>query len=160
MSLPKDLEIYKAADNLLAFALRFQLQVPRAYRVAVGQRVSDTCVEILLLVARANAARGDSREFHIERLLENLEAITALLRAAHNSYQTAKNNTIQRLISTKAWSESIELTDSIAKQAHGWLKSARGGGVGSGAGGASESPSRPITAGTTDSLFATAAPAA
>jgi hypothetical protein len=125
MSLAKDLEIYKAADSLLAFALKFQLQVPRAYRVAVGQRISEQSVEILLLVARANAARGEAREFHIAKLLEQLEAITALLRAAHSSYQRAQNNTVQRLISTKAWAESIELTDSIAKQAHGWLKSAR-----------------------------------
>lgn len=97
MSLAKDLEIYKAADGLLAFALKFQLQVPRAYRVAVGQRISEQSVEILLLVARANAARGEARELHIAKLLEQLEAITALLRAAHSSYQRAQNNTVLRL---------------------------------------------------------------
>jgi hypothetical protein len=52
MALSKDLEIYKAADALLAFALRVQTQVPRAYRVAVGQKVCHECVEILLSVAR------------------------------------------------------------------------------------------------------------
>lgn len=117
MALSKDLEIYKAADALLAFALRVQTQVPRAYRVAVGQKVCNECVEILLSVARANAARGPSREQHIATLLEQLEGITALLRASHNS--------ALRVISTKAWAESIELTDSIGKQAQGWLKSAR-----------------------------------
>jgi hypothetical protein len=30
-----------------------------------------------------------------------------------------------RLISTGTWSSSIELTDSVGKQANGWLKSAR-----------------------------------
>ena len=69
MALSKDLEIYKAADALLAFALRVQTQVPRAYRVAVGQKVCNECVEILLSVARANAARGPSREQHIATLL-------------------------------------------------------------------------------------------
>lgn len=117
MSLAKDLEIYKAADSLLAFALRLQANIPRAYRVAVGQKVSNECVEILLSVARANVARGPAREHYIETLLEQLEAIIALLRASHNS--------ALRVISTKAWAESIELTDSIGKQAHGWLKSAR-----------------------------------
>ena len=48
-------------------------------------------------------------------LLERLEAATALLRASHGL----------RLISTKVWAESIELTDSVGKQAGGWLKSAR-----------------------------------
>jgi hypothetical protein len=115
MALAKDLEIYKAADQLLALSLRLQVQVPRAYRQAVGQRISNECADILLTVARANAARGESREAHIATLLERLEAATALLRASHGL----------RLISTKVWAESIELTDSVGKQANGWLKSAR-----------------------------------
>lgn len=114
MALAKDLEIYKAADQLLALSLRLQTQVPRAYRVAVGQRISNECADILLTVARANAARGSSRETHISSLLERLEAASALLRASHGL----------RLISSKVWAESIELTDSVGKQAHGWLKSA------------------------------------
>lgn len=113
MSLAQDLEIYKAADALLALALQVQAQVPRAYRVAVGQRISNECADILLTVARANAARGASREGHIAQLLERLEAAIVLLRASHNL----------KLIPHKVWAASIELTDSIGKQAHGWLKS-------------------------------------
>ena len=56
MSLAKDLEIYRSADALLALSLQVQAQVPRAYRVAVGQRISNECADILLTVARANAA--------------------------------------------------------------------------------------------------------
>ena len=78
-------------------------------------RISNECADILLTVARANAARGPSRKQHIGTLLERLEAATALLRASHGL----------RLISTKVWAESIELTDSVGKQAQGWLKSAR-----------------------------------
>jgi hypothetical protein len=115
MSLAKDLDIYKDANQLLILALQVQAQVPRAYRVAVGQRISNECADILLTVARANAARGPSREAQIAKLLEHLEAATVLLRAAHNL----------RLIPTKVWASSIELTDSVGKQAHGWLKSAR-----------------------------------
>ena len=87
MALSKDLEIYKAADALLAFALRVQTQVPRAYRVAVGQKVCNECVEILLSVARANAARGPSREQHIATLLERLRTMPAAdTFTAGNSY--------------------------------------------------------------------------
>lgn len=115
MALAKDLEIYKAAEALLQLALKLQVQVPRAFRLAVGQRISNECADILLTVARANAARGPSRETHIAALLERLEAATVLLRASH----------AMRLINNKVWAESIELTDSVGKQAHGWLKSAR-----------------------------------
>lgn len=137
MSLAKDLEIYKAATELLTLALRLQMQVPRPYRVAVGQRISNECADILMMVARANAARGPSREGHITNLLERLESAIVLLRASHSL----------EIISQKVWAQSIELTDSVGKQAHGWLKSARNGVASVGA----------IT-GTTESLFA--APAA
>lgn len=112
MSLAQDLEIYKSADSLVALALQVQAQVPRVYRLAVGQRISNEAVEILLTVGRANAARGASREQHIARLLEQLEATRALLRAAHAC----------KAIPTKVWAQSIELTDSVGKQATGWLK--------------------------------------
>ena len=112
MSLAKDLDIYKAADALLTLSLKVQAQVPRAYRVAVGQRISNECADILMTVARANAARGDSREAQIAKLLEHLEAAVVILRASF---------TLQ-LIPLKVWAASIELTDSIGKQANGWLK--------------------------------------
>lgn len=112
MSLAKDLEIYRAADALLTLSLKVQAQVPRAYRVAVGQRISNECADVLMTVARANAARGAAREAQIARLLEHLEAATVLLRASHSL----------RLIPLKVWAASIELTDSIGKQANGWLK--------------------------------------
>lgn len=115
MSLPQDLEIYKAADALLALSLSLQAQIPRAFRQAVGQRISNECAEILLTVARANAARGASREAHIAKLLEHLEGAIVFLRASHSL----------KLISHKVWAASIDLTDSVGKQAHGWLKSAR-----------------------------------
>lgn len=115
MSLAKDLEIYKAAEQLLQLALKAQAQIPRAYRVAVGQRISNECADILLSVARANAGRGESRQRQIERLLEHLEAITVLMRASHQ----------MKLISTHIWASSIELTDSVGKQANGWLKVTR-----------------------------------
>lgn len=115
MSLARDLEIYKAATELLTLSLSVQAQVPRAYRHAVGLRISNECADILLTVARANAARGYRREEHIAQLLERLEAAIVLLRAGH----------ALRIISTKVWATSIELTDSVGKQAHGWLKSAR-----------------------------------
>ena len=47
--------------------------MPRPYRVAVGQRISNECADILMMVARANAARGQSREGHITNLLERLD---------------------------------------------------------------------------------------
>lgn len=115
MTLAQNLDIYKAADALLVLSLKVQAQVPRSYRLAIGQRLSNECAEILLAVARANVARGERREQHIEKLLEHVEATTVLMRAAHTV----------KAIPRGVWSESIELTDSVGKQANGWLKASR-----------------------------------
>lgn len=116
MSLAKDLEIYRAADALLKLALKVQAQVPRAYRVAVGMRISNEAADILVLVARANAARGESRAMQLRSLLERVEAARVLLRAAYEL----------KIIARGIWAESIELTDSVGKQANGWLSATTG----------------------------------
>lgn len=116
MALTTDLDIYRQASGLLSLAIDVQAQIPRAFRASMGNRIADECVEILVLIARANAARtGERRAAQIESLLERLDVAKFLLRAAHE----------KRLIAPKVWSSSIQLTDSVGKQANGWLKSAR-----------------------------------
>ena len=116
MALSTDLDIYKQANGLLSLCVDVQAQIPRAFRASLGNRIADECVELLILIARANAARsGAVRATHIEAMLERLDVAKFLLRAAHD----------KRLISSKVWTTSIQLTDNIGKQANGWLKSAR-----------------------------------
>ncbi len=116
MTLSTQLDIYKQATQLLSLAVDVQAVIPRAFRASMGARIADECVELLVLIGRANAARdpGD-RAAHIGYLLERLEVTTFLLRASHE----------KRLISRTLWANSILLTDSVGKQANGWLKSAR-----------------------------------
>ena len=116
MALTTDLEIYKAASDLLSLAVDVQANIPRAFRASMGNRIADECIEIMVLIARANAARAAERRLaQIELLLERLDVARFLLRAAHD----------KRLISGKLWAKSIQLSDSVGKQANGWAKSAR-----------------------------------
>ncbi|MBD9395174.1 four helix bundle protein [Acidovorax sp. ACV01] len=116
MSLATDLEIHKQGTALLDLCADVQARIPRAFRASMGYRISDECVEILVLIGRANAARQpQDRANHLEKLLERLQVAQILLRSAH----------AKRLIATKLWATSIELTDTIGKMANGWLKSAR-----------------------------------
>lgn len=118
MALTTELDIYKQASALLSLAIDVQSHIPRAFRASMGARIADECVELLVLIGRANAARtGPARAAHIDALLEHLDVARFLLRAAHDHRE--------RLISTPLWSRSIALTDNLGKQAHGWLKSAR-----------------------------------
>lgn len=116
MALPTSLDIYKQSSALLSLAVDVQSNIPRAFRASMGMRMADECVELLVLIGRANAARVPAeRVAHIERLLEHLEVAVLLFRVAHD----------KKLISPKLWASSITLTDSVGKQANGWLKSAR-----------------------------------
>lgn len=82
MSLHTDLDIYKSAEAFFELALAMQKHVPREFRLVVGQRISGLAADILLQVARANKAMGDSaRLAHLAVLAEQIEAATGLLGA-------------------------------------------------------------------------------
>jgi hypothetical protein len=114
MALHTELQIHKVGVELLGLAADVQAAIPRNFR-HFGNRISDECIELLVAIARANAARGAAKAPHIEQLLERLDAVAVLLRVAHS----------KRLVSQKLWSASMQLTGSIGRQAGGWLKSAR-----------------------------------
>jgi hypothetical protein len=117
MSLAKDLDIYQAARDLLTLGLQMQANISRTYRAVLGAPIGHECMQILLHISKANVARGSSREGHIAKLLEHLESVVLLFRCAADLKQ----------ISNAVWARSIELTDSVGKQANGWLKRTAGG---------------------------------
>ncbi len=115
MALHSQLPIYKQGYELLTLASDVQLNMPRAFKASLGSKIHSECVEILVLIGRANAARSAARAPHIVALAERIEVVTLLLRLSHD----------KRFISPKLWAGAIQLTESIGKQAGGWLKSAR-----------------------------------
>jgi hypothetical protein len=116
MALHTDLPIYRTGVRLLQLAIQAQEQMPRGIKRSLGDKISAHCVEMLDLMALANAARHAERAEHIRHLMTQLRASTVLLRVSHDS----------RYVSTKLWAQSVQLLDSIGKQAGGWLKNASG----------------------------------
>ncbi len=114
MALHTELQIHKVGVELLSLAADVQAAIPRSFR-HYGNRIGDECTELLVAIARANAARGQGKAAHIEQLLERLDVVAVLMRVAHG----------KRLISQKLWAASMQLTGSIGRQAGGWLKSSR-----------------------------------
>ena len=86
--------------------------MPRDFKVSIGGKLRDECVEIVVLIFRANVARDKAG--HIGTLIERLQVAELLLRLSRD----------KRLISTRQYARSIELTTSIGKQAGGWRRSA------------------------------------
>lgn len=115
MALHTDLAIYQSADALFDLSLDIQKNMPREFRVVIGQKLASECADILLLVGRANKAMDASRLNHLVTLAERIEGVTALLRGGHR----------KKAYSTGVWAKSIELTDTLGKQCTGWRKDTR-----------------------------------
>lgn len=56
MAMHTELSIYKAASGLLQMATNLTRNIPRELKQSLGRRVIDECVDVLMLIARANAA--------------------------------------------------------------------------------------------------------
>jgi hypothetical protein len=110
MTLHKHLPIYKAAYDLMVLAAQLTRNMPRDFKSSFGSKLRDECVELVLLISRANAARD--KVPHLDQLIERLEVAELLIRLAHDL----------RFISNGQYAQAIEVTGSIGKQAGGWRK--------------------------------------
>jgi len=112
MALHHQLPIYKLAYDLLSVTTDITRNIPRDFKRLIGEKVREECVEILVLIFRANVARNKTT--HIEDLLERLQVVELLLRLSKDKH----------FISTKQYARAIEITDGIGRQATGWKKHA------------------------------------
>lgn len=115
MALHTDLPIHRTGVKLLTLAFQVQEQMPRGMKRILGEKIAQHCVDMLNLMALANATQRDERATHLGELLKLHRAVTVLMRVGHDS----------RNITTSLWSASVELLGSIGAQAGGWLKSAK-----------------------------------
>lgn len=111
MALHTQLPIYKVAYDLLDIVTDLVKNMPRDGKQSIGGKISAECVEIVVLIFRANCARDKAT--HLGDLIERLQVAELLLRLARD----------KRLIATGGYAKAIELTQSIGKQANGWRRS-------------------------------------
>lgn len=112
MGIHTSLPIYKVAYDLLNVVTELVKNMPRDFKRSIGGKIADECVEIVVLIFRANCARDKAP--HLGELIERLQVAELLLRLSKD----------KRLISTAQYAKAIELTNGVGKQASGWRKSA------------------------------------
>ena len=110
MAMHTELAIYNAAMGLLHMATTLTRNIPRDLKQSLGKRVIDECIEVLMLIARANATQ-DKRP-HLTLLVEKVQVVEFLMRLF-------KDN---RFISVSQHAKAIEVTASIGKQANAWKR--------------------------------------
>ena len=112
MALHTDLEIHKVAEELLGLSLDLVRNIPRDIKQLVGAKIRDECLEVLVLIGRANMTRDKLP--HINQLLESIWMLNYLLRALTN----------RGLISKGQHAKAMKMTASVGRQANAWKKSA------------------------------------
>lgn len=112
MALHHELPIYKVAYDLLSLATDITRNIPRDLKAGLGAKMRDECIELLVLIARANAARDKAP--HLVEIVERVQVVDFLLRIFKD----------KRFIGVKQHADAIQLTGSVGKQANGWKKNA------------------------------------
>lgn len=113
MAMHFDLSIHKQTYALLSLATDLTRNIPRDLKQGLSAAVRDECVAMLLLIARANAARDKAP--YLGELLERNDVLATLLRLLKD----------KRFIGIDQHAKAMELVISIGKQANGWKKSCR-----------------------------------
>jgi hypothetical protein len=108
MTIHKELPIYKVAYDLLTVSVDYAVNMPRAFKGAIGGRLSGLCVEVVLQILRANCSRD--KVPHIEILLERVAELELLMRLSVD----------KRFISKQQYARAVELMASVGKQATKW----------------------------------------
>lgn len=107
----KHLPIYKGTYDLLLRVMLATKDFPREHKYTLGQKLRDEVLELILFIYRANGATD--RAAHITAIIERVQLIEVMIRLAHD----------MRVLSRGQYVGLVEMTDSLARQAQGWLKS-------------------------------------
>jgi 23S rRNA-intervening sequence protein len=105
------LPIYKQTYDILLRTMSATKDFPREYKYTLGQKIKDELIELVVMIYRANSATDKAR--HIESIVERVQAIQLMMRLSHD----------MKILSRRHYAALSEMTDSLAKQAQGWLKS-------------------------------------
>lgn len=105
----EQLDIYKAAYDLLERLTDLAKDLPKFFRYSIGTRMVDLNLEMLGHVYRANMSR-EERPKVLTSLLIDYRQLQMLLRVCYH----------QKALSTGRYTELIKLLDSVGRQATAW----------------------------------------
>jgi hypothetical protein len=112
MALHTELPIYRDAYGLLRLSVIGKKNMRKDFKNSLGARIHDECIEVLSLLAEANAADDADKPEIYKLVLRHVGKIEFLLRVCND----------EQLITTPVWAEAIALLRSVASQGGGLLK--------------------------------------
>ena len=120
------LPIYKQTYDILLRTMTATKDFPREYKYTLGQKIKDELIELVVMIYRANSAADKAQ--HIESIVERVQAIQLMMRLSHDMKilprrPRAKARFQKSCPAKRDGAALSEMTDSLAKQAQGWLRS-------------------------------------
>ena len=109
MALHTQLPIYKHAYELLRLSVDAKANMRRDFKNSLGSRIHDECIEVLTLIAEANAADDAAKPGVYKHMLQRIGKIEFLLRVCNDA----------QLITPRVWANAIELLQSVGSQGGG-----------------------------------------
>jgi len=106
----KHLPIYKTTYELLEMVTKKTKDFPRDFKYSLGDKIRSECIELVIFIYKANTIRQQRKE-HLQQIIERVQVIELMLRLAKDL----------RLFNVTVFSEIVLLTDSLARQAQGWI---------------------------------------
>ena len=106
------LPIYKLSYELLARVMLLTKEFPRDHKFTLGQKIRDEIIFVIVLIYRANSS--EQKVSIIKEILERILVVELLIRLAQDIH----------ILSQKNYANLVEMTESIARQAEGWKKTA------------------------------------
>lgn len=110
MALHTDLPVYQDAYALFGVITDLVKNMPRDYKASIGGKLRDECVDILVLIFRANVYEDKAES--LLALIERVQVAELLLRLSRDKH----------LISTGQYARAAEITARIGKQVGGWRR--------------------------------------
>jgi hypothetical protein len=109
------LPIYKLTYDVLLRTMSATKDFPREYKYSLGQKIKDELIELVVMIYRANSAVDKAQ--HIQSILERIQAIQLMMRLSHD----------MQILPRRHYAALSEMTDTLARQAQGWLKGTAAG---------------------------------
>ena len=110
MATHTELPIYKLAYELLLLATEVTKNMPRPFQTSIGGKIRGECVELTVLIFRANCSRDKAP--YLDKLLERVQVAELLFRLSKD----------MKFISIGQYAKAIALTDKVGRQGNGWRK--------------------------------------
>jgi hypothetical protein len=107
----KHLPIYKTTYELLELVVRVTKDFPKDFKYTLGDKIRVEVIDLVVFIFKANATR-QNRIANAEKIVERIQVIDLLVRLTKDL----------RLINVKQFSEIVFLSDSLGRQASGWIK--------------------------------------